>query len=103
MIDQGYMQVKGLKKEPFCGSHYGMRYYLRADEDKSTFTAFVYPEPWCFEDTSEEKKTSASFALSEEGMTQAVAWLLEQYEQNKEQWTIALETRMQLILAEPEK
>ena len=34
MIDKKLIPVKGLKKEPFSGSHFGMRYYFCADERK---------------------------------------------------------------------
>lgn len=61
MIDKKLIPVGGLKKEPFSGGHLGMRYYFRADESKETFSVFIYPEPWSFEQTPDEKKQSASF------------------------------------------
>ena len=51
MIDKRLVPVNGLKKEPFSGCHHGMRYYFLCDDSKESFTAFVYPEPWCFEQT----------------------------------------------------
>ena len=48
MIDKKLIPVKGLKKEPFSGSHFGMRYYFCADDTKENFLVFVYPEPWSF-------------------------------------------------------
>ena len=58
MIDKKLIPYGGLKKEPFSGTHHGMRYFFRGDDGKSstTFTVFIYPEPWCFEDTPEEEK-----------------------------------------------
>mgnify|MGYP000417661342 CR=1 FL=1 len=44
MIDKKLIPVKGLKKEPFSGSHFGMRYYFCADDTKENFLVFVYPE-----------------------------------------------------------
>ena len=69
MIDKRLIPFGGLKKEPFSGSHNGMRYLFRGDDGKNstTFTVFIYPEPWCFEDTPEDEKESRSFPLSEEG------------------------------------
>ena len=63
MIDKRLVPFSGLKKEPFSGSHQGMRYLLAADNgrDSTTFTAYVYPEPWCFEETPDDEKESASF------------------------------------------
>lgn len=97
MIDQGYMQVYGLKKEPFSGSHHGMRYFLCLSEDPSSFTAYVYPEPWAFEDTPDEDKISEQFPLSEEGMTQAVQWLFRMYETNKERWKDSAVNMMHIV------
>lgn len=88
MIDKRLVPYGGLKKEPFSGSHNGMRYYMIGDDGKnsSTFSVYVYPEPWCFEQTPDEEKEHKSFPLSEEGIDQAVSWLRERYETEKERW-----------------
>lgn len=85
MIDKKLIPVGGLKKEPYSGSHNGMRYYLQAD-DKDTFTATVYPEPWSFDKTPEEDKEQTSYPLTDEGLDLAIAWLFEMYENRKEFW-----------------
>ena len=41
MIDKKLIPVTGLKKEPFSGSHCGMRYYFCIEETKETFLVFV--------------------------------------------------------------
>ena len=46
------LNIKVLKKEPFSGSHQGMRFFMRAEDD--TLHVWVYPEPWCFEKTSDD-------------------------------------------------
>ena len=56
MIDKRLVPVNGLKKEPFSGCHHGMRYYFLCDDSKESFTAFVYPEPWCFEQLPMRKR-----------------------------------------------
>ena len=66
-----------------------MRYFFRSDESRETFTVFVYPEPWSFEQTPEDEKVSASFPMSDEGMDAAIAWLFEMYETQKEIWNTA--------------
>lgn len=38
MIDKKLIPVKGLKKEPFSGSHFGMRYYFVLTIQKKTFS-----------------------------------------------------------------
>ena len=62
MIDKKLIPYSGLKKEPFSGSHHGMRYFFQGDDGKSstTFTVYIYPEPWCFEETPEEEKEKKS-------------------------------------------
>lgn len=99
MIDKRLVPVSGLKKEPFSGSHHGMRYFLKGDDGKNstTFTVYIYPEPWCFEQTPEEEKEQASFPLTEEGMDQAVHWLYERFETEKKRWTQAARDAMHTI------
>ena len=46
------LNTKVLKKEPFSGSHHGMRFFMRAEND--ILHVWVYPEPWCFEQTSDD-------------------------------------------------
>lgn len=99
MIEKRLMPFAGLKKEPFSGSHNGMRYLLIGDDGKNstTFTVFVYPEPWCFEQTPDEDKQCRSFPLSDEGLDQAVAWLFEQYESRKDYWNKAAVDMMHTV------
>lgn len=100
MIDKRLVPVGGLKKEPFSGSHNGMRYFFRSDESKETFSVFIYPEPWSFESTPEEDKQSASFPMTDEGMDNAIAWLFEMYESQKEKWRNAEKNCMHIIIQE---
>ncbi|WP_251387703.1 hypothetical protein [Mediterraneibacter agrestimuris] len=96
MIDKKMIPVGGLKKEPFSGSHHGMRYFFQCDESKETFTVFVYPEPWSLEKTPNENKQSASFPLSAEGMDCAIKWLWEMYDTQKKEWNTASKNRMHI-------
>ena len=89
MIDKRLVPVNGLKKEPFSGCHHGMRYYFLCDDSKESFTAFVYPEPWCFEQTPEDQIESHTFDLSEEGLDLAITWLWERFEAERDRWTQA--------------
>ncbi len=99
MIDKKLIPYGGLKKEPFSGSHRGMRYFFRGDDGKksTTFTVFVYPEPWCFEQTPDEEKQKETFPLSEEGMDQAIAWLWEKFESEKDRWLTAEQEMMHTV------
>lgn len=99
MIDKRLIPYGGLKKEPFSGSHHGMRYMMNGDDGKNstTFSVWVYPEPWCFEQTPDEEKEHAVFSLSDEGMDQAIDWLNERYEAKKERWNRSLQDMMHTI------
>ena len=99
MIDKRLIPYGGLKKEPFSGSHHGMRYMMNGDDGKNstTFSVWDYPEPWCFEQTPDEEKDHAVFSLSDEGMDQAIAWLNERYEAEKERWNRSLQDMMHTI------
>ena len=99
MIDKKLIPVGGLKKEPFSGSHNGMRYLFRGDDGKAstTFTVFIYPEPWCFEQTPEDQRESAGFPLTEEGMDQAIAWLWERFETERGHWSNAEKEMMHTV------
>ncbi|HIX14355.1 MAG TPA: GNAT family acetyltransferase [Candidatus Hungatella pullicola] len=82
-----FMPMEFFKKEAFKGSIKGMRYRVKKEEEG--LEAVVYPEPFCFEATSEEKKTRKMFPFSEEGRQQVIDWLNEQYEERKEEWESA--------------
>lgn len=74
------LSVQFLKKEAYTGSHRGMRYLLKSEEDK--IKACTYPEPYCFEVTKDEHKTWKDFPLTPEGLTQALEWLNQFYEEH---------------------
>lgn len=71
------LSMEFLKKTEYTGSHQGMRYRLEcqtAEEEKKLLVT-VWPEPFNFVKTPEEKKTREVFAFSEDGITDAVAWM----------------------------
>ncbi len=96
MIATMGLTLKALKKEPFSGSHHGMRYYLNSSEEG--LKAWVYPEPWCFERTPEEDKISKSFSFNQEGLDAAVDWINETFKARQDQWELAEKTKMQKLL-----
>ncbi len=59
-----------------------MRYMLHQEtvEEEKKLQVYLWPEPFCFEATLEEKKISELFPFSEEGMEQAIDWMNERYE-----------------------
>ncbi len=84
--------------QPYLGSHKGMRFRIARDpmddvslvspEEKgeAEFEVIIWPEPFCFEVTPDEQKTSHKFPFTLEGKEQMVAWLNEQYEARFEEW-----------------
>ena len=87
--------------EAYFGSCNGMRYRLAADPlrrlkpdeapDGLNLLATVWPEPYSYAATEEEKRSSRQFSFSEEGLTEAVNWLNAQYLEQKERWQEAKE------------
>lgn len=87
------------KSRPFKGSDKGIRYMIQKDvveiepegeknqteedapkETKTVLTAFIWPEPFCFEVTPDGQKGSKQFDFSEEGLCEAIAWLNENHD-----------------------
>ena len=96
MISTIGLNIKALKKEPFSGSHHGMRYYLRTEGD--TLSAFLYPEPWSFERTPEEEKEKKDFPFTQDGLNAAVDWLNAIYEERRVQFNKAEKDKMKHFL-----
>ena len=68
----------------YSGSYRGMRFRLISAEEKIKVT--IWPEPWCIEKTPEEEQQNTEFVLSEEGLTEAKAWLEQQYAEQYPRW-----------------
>lgn len=94
MIDRKQFQLDYIKRENQSGSQLGMRFTFQKGDDQ--LLTFIYPEPFCLEATAEDKKTSETFPLSDEGLDAAVEWLNQSYEDRKNYWTEAYESRMQI-------
>lgn len=94
MIDlHGDISIPFLKKSRFTGSFLGMRYQLQkldkvveeATEEKPAKTepvilAVIWPEPFNFEVTPDQKKHSCEFPFTTDGIWEAVDWLNEEHE-----------------------
>ena len=84
------------QKEIFTGSYEGMRYLIKKDtaadgEDTSAgstpvFRATIWPGPYNFASTADDKKASADFPFTPEGKEQVVDWLNEQWRARKAEW-----------------
>ncbi len=76
------------KKAKLKASYEGMRYQVEqvAEGEEKRLRATVWPEPFCFEKTSEEQKEAKEFAYAEEGLDQAYQWLCDKYQEEKSRW-----------------
>ena len=81
LIDlSGIVGIPLLKKSRFTGSDNHMCFMLekRSEEEVTRLAAVVWPGPYCYDATPEEKKTTELFEFSEDGLKQAVVWMNEQ-------------------------
>lgn len=71
------LSLEYLKKTEYTGSHQGMRYRLECQtgEEGKQLLVTVWPEPFNFVKTPEEKKQRQVFDFSDDGITDAVAWM----------------------------
>lgn len=76
------------KKAVLKASYEGMRYQIEqaAEGEEIFLLVTVWPEPFCFEKTAEEKKQQKSFGYSEDGLDEAYDWLCMKYEEEKLRW-----------------
>ncbi|MCI8597014.1 MAG: GNAT family acetyltransferase [Lachnospiraceae bacterium] len=90
MIDlHGQAGLPYINRGVYTGSYQGMRYRMckKTEEGEEAYLeAVIYPEPYCFEATPEEKKQFHKFPFTEDGFTEAIHWLNEEYERQREYW-----------------
>ncbi|MFR4350292.1 MAG: GNAT family acetyltransferase [Roseburia sp.] len=100
IMNEDILNINFYKKEKFTGSYQGMRYLIQKDsvttdppvgsdvpEEKSdAFRATIWPGPYNFDTTAEEKKTTAFFPFTADGKKTMVAWLNEQWEKRMDEW-----------------
>ena len=97
------------KKEKFTGSYQGMRYLIKkdkievpaeagADEAKDSetesaatsmdvFHVTIWPGPYNFISTADDKKTCKTFPFTLEGKDLVVEWLNEQWRTRRDEWS----------------
>ena len=85
-----------VKKEEYSASMDGMRYMLKKGEtennqgEKETvLEVIIWPEPYCYAKTPEEKKQRKNFPFSPQGVEEAADWLNEQYLVQKPLWELS--------------
>lgn len=64
------------KKSPFTGSEKGIRYKIEKSEEEK-LVAWIWPEPFAFNETEDALKTSRTFEFSENGLEEITSWINE--------------------------
>ena len=77
MIKSETISFNYIKKQDVLGSYDGMRYRFHKGDDRLIVN--IWPEPFCFQKTPEEKMITKEFELSVDGKEKAVAWMNEQH------------------------
>ena len=70
---ENILSLEFLKKSPFTGSHMEMRYRIEKVEEGLKTT--IWPEPFNFITTSNEKKEYFLSTFDEDGILDAVQWM----------------------------
>lgn len=89
MIDKEKFHVLNyVKKEDYTGSMDGMRYMLKkkAAGEEMKLEVIIWPEPFGYGKTPDQKKQRKEFPFREDGLEQAVNWMNEQYEEQGALW-----------------
>ncbi len=83
MLDPAHFNnLNYIKKEPLSGSDSGLRYLMESvsrDEDTKVLKVTVWPEPFGYHATPEDRKSVMEFPLNADGLADAVLWVNEQY------------------------
>ena len=83
------LSIEFLKKTEFTGCHKGMRYRLekaQADDGETKLKCTVWPEPFNYFKTPDNKKESGFFFFEEDGIVDAVAWMNDKLFREKDKW-----------------
>ena len=92
MIEKEHFHILNyVKKEEYSASMDGMRYMLKKKEtgDGAKLEVIIWPEPYCYAKTEEEKKQRMEFEFSQDGVEMAADWLNEQYVGQKPLWALS--------------
>ena len=71
------ISINYIKLQPYFGSFNGVSFALIKNEEK--LEAYLYPPPFGFDATPEEKKLKSEYEFSDEGYGQAVSWMNEHF------------------------
>ncbi len=97
MLETSGLSTNFLKKESFSGSHLGMRYTFKKNDEG--IVVYVYAEPWSFDASLKENRISKEFDFSEKCIADAVLWLEDIYTKNRRFFESADKNKMGNMLS----
>ncbi len=71
------ISINYIKLQSYYGSYEGVSFAFIKKDDR--LEAYLYPAPFGFEATPDEKKLKAEFEFSDTGYAEAVAWMNEHF------------------------
>ena len=83
------LNMEYYKKTSFTGWMGGMRFLIKKEsheDSEDNFHVWVWPGPYIFDKTDDNKKKDIIFPFTDEGRKQSVDWINEQYEANIDNW-----------------
>ena len=88
ILREDILSMEFLKKSEYTGCHQGMRYRLEgiSGEEGRQLKVTIWPEPFNYLKTPEEKKQSRLFVFAESGVEEAVTWMNEKLVQDAGLW-----------------
>lgn len=85
-INRKEINLNILKKNPYTGSYKGIRFLFQKqeEEEKKFICVTVWPGPFNYASTPEEKKEVKVFDFDKEGLDAAIEWVDNQWEEKKD-------------------
>ena len=100
IVRDDILYIPYLDKTEYTGSHQGMRYRMEKIETKTevtegeetktvvnkTLVVTIWPEPYNYFQTPDEKKQVKEFSFDEDGIVDSIAWMNDRLFYDKELW-----------------
>ena len=88
---KSFYNKKAVLKASFQGMRYQLRQYKDPEQEEAApvLRVTIWPEPFCFEKTSDEKKTVKDFVYTEDGLDEAYDWICQNYDDRITEWNEA--------------
>lgn len=84
------LNLKYYEKTSYSGWINGMRFLIKREQEEDNapvFHAWIWPGPYIFDLTPDDKKMDFTAPFSNEGKQEVVDWINKQYESHGELWS----------------